>query len=107
VYLDVRTEGEFSAYSVEDSFLLPIFLAGMEPAGSDWEEAIKGEWPVPVDAPSFVCGCKIGQRSIPAVMRLEALGYTAYNLEGGIDGWMREGLPIVTPQEPDPDDLFL
>ena len=68
---------------------------------------IKLKWP-DTSATTFICGCKIGQRSANAAMRLAQMGYTAGNLETGIDGWMREGLPVVTPPpNPPVDDLFL
>lgn len=41
--------------------------------------------------------CRSGNRSELATMMLQARGYEAYNLEGGMEEWAREGLPYSTP----------
>jgi rhodanese-related sulfurtransferase len=41
--------------------------------------------------------CRSGNRSELATMMLQARGFEAYNLEGGMEGWAREGLPYSTP----------
>jgi rhodanese-related sulfurtransferase len=40
--------------------------------------------------------CKTAHRSIPAVRLLEAEGFTAVQLAGGMDRWRRLGLPVAT-----------
>lgn len=41
--------------------------------------------------------CRSGNRSELATMMLQARGFEAYNLEGGMEQWAREGLPYSTP----------
>ncbi len=38
--------------------------------------------------------CRSGNRSITAARILSSLGYKVYNLNGGINAWKAEGLPI-------------
>ena len=43
--------------------------------------------------------CKVGQRSAIACEMAAAVGLTKlYNLEGGIEAWKRQGLPVERPQ---------
>ena len=60
-------------------------------------------------APTFIVGCKIGQRSLAGMGRLRDVGYNAVNLDGGIDTWAAMGLPIeyVEAEGGNADDLFL
>jgi rhodanese-related sulfurtransferase len=41
--------------------------------------------------------CRSGNRSELATLMLQARGFEAYNLEGGMEDWEREGLPFSTP----------
>jgi rhodanese-related sulfurtransferase len=41
--------------------------------------------------------CRTGNRSELATMMLQARGLEAYNLEGGMEAWAREGLPFSAP----------
>ncbi len=41
--------------------------------------------------------CRSGNRSELAAMMLQARGFEAHNLEGGMEEWEREGLPFTTP----------
>lgn len=41
--------------------------------------------------------CRSGNRSELATLMLQARGFEAYNLEGGMELWEREGLPFTTP----------
>lgn len=41
--------------------------------------------------------CRSGNRSELATLMLQARGFDAHNLEGGIEDWVAEGLPISTP----------
>ena len=63
----------------------------------------------PSTAPTFIVGCKIGQRSLAGMERLREVGYQAVNLDGGIDTWQAMGLPIEYAREEgqNEDDLFL
>jgi rhodanese-related sulfurtransferase len=42
--------------------------------------------------------CRSGNRSELATLMLQARGYDAHNLEGGMEDWEREGLPFTTPE---------
>ena len=50
---------------------------------------------VPRDRPVVVV-CQIGQRSALAAEFLNRQGYEAHNLEGGVEAWMAEGLPLAS-----------
>jgi len=41
--------------------------------------------------------CRSGNRSELATLMLQARGFEAYNLEGGMEDWEREGLPFSSP----------
>lgn len=95
-YIDVRTPEEFQAYRVKGSVNIPCFMPG--PGGFGLEEVVDFEEEVykvfgeAEEAPVFIVGCKIGQRSLAAVGRLRESGYKAVNLQGGIDLW--EGMQV-------------
>jgi rhodanese-related sulfurtransferase len=42
-----------------------------------------------------VVTCQVGQRSALAAEFLRHKGFTAHNLEGGLDLWIDEGLPLM------------
>ena len=43
--------------------------------------------------------CKVGQRSAIACEMAAAIGFTRlYNLEGGIEAWKKQGLPVEYPK---------
>lgn len=48
---------------------------------------------VPRDQPVLIL-CRSGARSGMAADALRASGYDAYNIEGGILAWERDGLPV-------------
>jgi len=48
---------------------------------------------VPRDQPVLIL-CRSGARSGMAADALRASGYDAYNIDGGILAWEREGLPV-------------
>ena len=41
--------------------------------------------------------CRSGSRSALATQAFAAAGYTAHNLTGGLQDWVKEGLPIEPP----------
>ncbi|GMI19541.1 hypothetical protein TrRE_jg10859 [Triparma retinervis] len=112
VYLDVRTSSEFEAYHVPGSFNIPCFETGggygLEPV-EEFVENVRETFGDPDMAPTFIVGCKIGQRSLAGMGRLRDVGYNAVNLDGGIDTWAAMGLPIeyVEAEGGNADDLFL
>ncbi len=83
--VDCREQYEWDAGRVEGAIHIPLntIMAG---AGSDLDAA------KPV-----VVICRSGNRSELATMMLQARGFDAYNLEGGIEAWARDGLPYSAP----------
>jgi len=45
-----------------------------------------------------VVTCQVGQRSALAAEFLTDNGFTAHNLEGGLEYWVEEGLPLVVSE---------
>jgi rhodanese-related sulfurtransferase len=83
--LDVREPYEWETGRVDGSIHLPLntLMAGGEP---DLDR----------DRPVVVV-CRTGSRSELATLMLQARGFDAHNLEGGLEDWAREGLPLATP----------
>ena len=82
--LDVREGWEWDAGHIEGSTHIPLneLLAGR------MEDLDQGR--------PIVAVCKTGNRSEVAALMLRARGYQAHNLEGGVEDWQGEGLPLVT-----------
>ncbi|MBI1351462.1 MAG: rhodanese-like domain-containing protein [Actinomycetales bacterium] len=49
---------------------------------------------VPTDAPVILI-CRSGARSMAAANALANMGFTTYNVQGGMAAWQRDGLPVV------------
>ncbi|HZD79807.1 MAG TPA: rhodanese-like domain-containing protein [Actinomycetota bacterium] len=83
--VDCREPYEWNAGRIEGARHLPLnsIMAGVT---GDLET----ERPV-------VVVCRSGNRSELATLMLQARGFEAYNLEGGMEEWAREGLPFSTP----------
>lgn len=84
--LDVREPSEWEAGRVEGSVHVPLndLMGGMMPEELDRDRPI-------------VAVCSVGGRSQVAALLLQARGYEAHNLEGGLQRWVTEGLPLTTP----------
>ncbi len=80
--VDVREPYEWQAGRIEGAVHIPL-NALMSGAGGDLDR----------DRP-LVMVCRVGNRSELATLMMQARGYEAYNLEGGMDAWAREGLPF-------------
>jgi rhodanese-related sulfurtransferase len=83
--LDVREQWEWDAGHVEGSVHVPLadVMAGTGTNGLDQER------PVAVI-------CRSGNRSELGALILQARGFTAENVEGGLQAWFAAGLPVVT-----------
>jgi rhodanese-related sulfurtransferase len=81
-FLDVRENFEFDGGHVADSIHLPLMQLPQALDSLDKE----AKW---------VVVCHIGQRSEMAARFLKQNGYDAQNLEGGLEAWTAEGLPIT------------
>lgn len=81
--VDCREPYEWQAGRVDGSVHIPL-NAIMSGSGTDLDP----------DKPVVVI-CRSGNRSELATMMLQARGFDAHNLEGGIEAWVADGLPIV------------
>ncbi|MDH4111910.1 MAG: rhodanese-like domain-containing protein [Actinomycetota bacterium] len=81
--VDCRELYEWEAGRVEGAVYLPLnsIMAG---AGSELDQSI----PIAVI-------CRSGNRSELATMMLQARGFEAYNVAGGMEAWAAEGLPFT------------
>lgn len=83
--LDVRTAGEVAQGKIEGAieidFYSPDFLDQVSLISKDQEVYLY---------------CAVGARSEEAARKLIQQGYTkVYHLQGGIQGWAQQGLPVV------------
>lgn len=83
--VDCREPYEWVAGRIEGSVHLPLnsILAG----AIDELDAAK----------TTVVVCRSGNRSELATLMLQARGFTAYNLEHGLEEWQAEGRALTTP----------
>jgi rhodanese-related sulfurtransferase len=81
--VDVREPYEWHAGRIDGAVHIPL-NALMSGAGGDLDR----------DKP-LVMVCRVGNRSELATLMMQARGYEAYNLEGGMDAWARQGLPFT------------
>lgn len=84
--VDVREPWEWEAGRIEGALHIPLneVLTGGERGRLDQSRPV-------------VLVCKAGTRSELATMMLQARGYDAHNLEGGMDAWASAGLPVTAP----------
>ena len=80
--LDVREQDEWDAGHIEGAQHIPLGELG----------ARLGELPT---GRGIVAVCRSGSRSDHATRGLRQLGYDVENLDGGLAGWARSGLPLV------------
>jgi rhodanese-related sulfurtransferase len=83
--VDCREPYEWNAGRVEGAVHIPLntIMAG-ETADLDPDKPV-------------VVVCRSGNRSELAALMLQARGFQAFNLEGGMEEWERQGLPFTTP----------
>jgi rhodanese-related sulfurtransferase len=81
--VDVREPYEWEAGRVEGAIHIPV-NAIMSGGGGDLDK----------DKPVAVI-CRTGNRSELATMMLQARGFDAHNVEGGMEAWEAAGLPFA------------
>ena len=86
VVLDVRTPEEHAQARLQGSVLIDFYSPSFEDELAELDK----------DLPYFVY-CRSGNRSAQTVSLMKDLGFTeVYELEGGIQSWATEGLPLVS-----------
>lgn len=86
-YLDVREPYEWDAGHIDGSLHIP--MGDIQVRVEELEK----------DRPIIVV-CQVGQRSALVSEFLVARGFTAQNLEGGLDAWQAQGYPLVATESP-------
>ena len=86
--VDCRELYEWEAGRIDGAVHIPLnsIMAG---AGSELD----------TDTPVAVI-CRTGNRSELATMMLQARGYEAYNVAGGMEAWASQGLPFTAGDGP-------
>jgi rhodanese-related sulfurtransferase len=84
--VDVRTPGEWSGGIIEGALLYDI-------SSSNFEKNIAS---LDKNKPVYVY-CAVGGRSGNASRVMKKLGYTVYDLKGGMGAWSSNGMPTVKP----------
>jgi rhodanese-related sulfurtransferase len=84
--VDCREQYEWDAGRVEGAIFIPLnqIMAGGGGGGLDQTKPV-------------VVVCRSGNRSELATMMLQARGFDAHNLEGGMEAWAADGLPFSAP----------
>lgn len=82
VVVDVRTPGEYAQGHLQNAKNIDFMGAGFA------QEFAKLDKKTPV-----LIYCKSGGRSGRAAKKLEKMGFTVYNMQGGFMGWSAQGLP--------------
>jgi rhodanese-related sulfurtransferase len=82
-FLDVREPYEWEAGHIEGAVHVPLadVMSGREEGRLDQSRPV-------------VAVCRSGNRSELAALMLQARGYEAHNLEGGMQAWATAGLPF-------------
>ena len=83
--VDCREPYEWEAGRIEGAVLLPLNAIMAGDSGD-----------LGTDRPVAVI-CRTGNRSELATMMLQARGFEAYNVQGGMEEWAAEGLPFTAP----------
>lgn len=83
--VDVRTPAEFQQGHLVDALLIDFKAADFDALCA---EKLDKSRPVAVY-------CRSGKRSAAAAQRLAAVGFTVYNLQGGILEWIGSGKPLA------------
>lgn len=81
IIVDVRQPYEYQTGHIQGAKLIPL-----------------GELPSKLDLlpknQEIICVCQSGSRSSSAARHLQSAGYNVRNMQGGMDMWLRSGLPV-------------
>jgi rhodanese-related sulfurtransferase len=80
VLIDVREHQETTAGAAPGAMLMPLQTFSVDR--------------LPTDTP-LVLICRSGGRSMAAAQALAQMGFTTYNVAGGMLAWAAAGLPVV------------
>ena len=83
--LDVREDDEWAAGRIDGAVHIPLGPLATRQGELDSDRPV-------------VTVCRTGGRASKAAEHLAASGMSVQVLEGGMEGWEREGLPISTPE---------
>jgi rhodanese-related sulfurtransferase len=83
--VDVREGYEWEAGRIDQAVHVPL------------NELMAGRGPDLDPGRPVVAVCRSGNRSELATLMLQARGFEAYNMVGGMEAWVRQGLPFSTP----------
>lgn len=86
--VDVRTPGEWQGGIIEGALLYDISSADFEKKIATLDKA----------EPVYVY-CAVGGRSGAASEMMKKMGYTVYDLKGGMGAWSSKGMPTVKAGE--------
>jgi rhodanese-related sulfurtransferase len=87
IVIDVREQREYAQEHIEGSTLIP--LGTLHPGALPDSNGQK-----------LVMLCRSGNRSMFACLKLGgAVSAEIYNLDGGIQGWKMQGLPVRKPEQ--------
>lgn len=90
VLIDVREPEEYALQHIEEAQLQPLSVLGSLPAGVESDRAA-------------IYYCNSGRRTSGAMDVLDAREHkSAYILDGGLEGWIRAGLPVIKGKGPLP-----
>ncbi|MFP5298748.1 MAG: rhodanese-like domain-containing protein [Actinomycetota bacterium] len=85
-FLDVREPHEYEAGHIPGSVHIPLMSLDERVGELDADQ-------------TWIVTCQIGQRSDLAARFLRVRGFEAHNLDGGLERWTTEGLPLTTDGE--------
>lgn len=85
--VDVRTPGEWRNGIIEGALLYDISDTDFEKRVATLDKA----------KPVYVY-CAVGGRSGRAAETMKNMGYTVYDLKGGMGAWSSKGMPTVRPK---------
>jgi len=83
--VDCREQNEWDAGRVEGAIHIPL------------NTLMSGTGPTLDPSKPVAAICRSGNRSELATMMLQARGFEAHNIEGGMEAWESAGLPFEAP----------